>query len=125
MPTVKFDDPFCVRVQPGRVFEDRGPRDVALHLVLKLPNLRNLGLLRAEHLNVLFHLLAEKDFLQTDQSPILERQLFVLEESVEVGSELRLLELQQRVRRLCHRVLIARHSILLLLLLPFLDELGV
>ena len=78
MPTVELYNSLSIQVQLLSVLEDRCSGDVACHFILKLPIAADLRLLGPEPLDVLFNLFAEENFLNADQRPILERQLFVL-----------------------------------------------
>ena len=95
-PAIELDDSFSVYVQSGCVFQDRSPRYITCHFVFKLPVAANLALLGSKLLYVFFNLPAEEDLLKADKCAVLERQLLVLEEFAEVGTQLGLMKLNQR-----------------------------
>ena len=94
---VELDDALRVLEQPRRVFQDGRTGDVICHFVSEAPLLLDTFLLGPEALHILLHLFAKEDLLQADQCAVLERKLLVVEHSVEVLTELSLLELDQRV----------------------------
>ena len=95
-PAVELDDSFCVDVQSRCIFQDRSPSYITCHFVIKLPVTANLALFGSKLLYVFFDLPAEEDLLKADKCAVLERQLFVLEEFTEVGTQLGLMKLDKR-----------------------------
>lgn len=67
--------------------------DVLLHIVCILPLLPNPVLFLAEFLNVHLHLLGVENFLQVEESLVLEGKLLVLKDFIEVGGKLGCLKL--------------------------------
>lgn len=86
MPAIELYNSFGIGMESLSVFQDRRPRNIARHFIIKLPVAPYLGLFCAKLLDVFLNLPAEENFLDADKGPILEREFFIFEELIEVGT---------------------------------------